>query len=85
MPNKVIRSTVVPTYSFKCPCGNFQFDCSTKKLLGLKVKAHGKFCDRANEYNLQVDNVRVDPNLNMYQLPDRMIRDLELNAIRNFR
>jgi len=83
MPNKVIRSTVVHSYAFKCPCGKFEFDCSTKKLLELKVRAHSKFCDMANEYDLQVDNVRMDPNLNMYQLPNRLIRNLELNAIRN--
>jgi hypothetical protein len=84
MPNKkVIRSTVVNTYEFKCPCGKFKFECSTKKLLHMKIKAHGKFCDMVNEHDLQVDNVKVDPSLNMYQLPDRLIRDLELNGIRN--
>jgi hypothetical protein len=49
----------------------------------MKIKAHGKFCDMVNEHDLQVDNVKVDPSLNMYQLPDRLIRDLELNGIRN--
>jgi hypothetical protein len=83
MPKKVIRSTVVQSYSFKCSCDKYQVECSTQKLLNMKIRAHGKFCDMVNEQDLQVDNIRMDPNLNMYQLPDRLVRELELNAIRN--